>query len=162
MFFIKQVKPRYMREDKQAQMMNNFHLYGVKARALTPEAARSDTQPSYGELLCLSLNDILPSTDDQRKLLDNYCVLFARVICEHIPFFRKFEKCVPSHINHPYTQQMSQKSEVVSVLLPSKCLCIISVTFNMDLPQHTFRHSQSSAMDTLNNKSPFEISYFSA
>lgn len=109
------MKPRYMRQNKQAQMMNNFHIYGVKSRVMTPETAKSDTQPSYGELLCLSLDDILPSKDDQRKLLENYCVLFARVICEHIPFFQKYADCVPSHINHTYSKQMSQKSEVVSI-----------------------------------------------
>lgn len=77
---------------------------------MIPATAKSDTQPSYGEILCLSLDDILPSKDDQRKLLEKYCVLFARVICEHIPFFQKFADCVPSHI-----KQMSQKSEVVSI-----------------------------------------------
>lgn len=104
-----------MQENKQARMMNNFHIYGVKSRVMTQETAQSHKQPSYGELLCLSLDDILPSRDDQRKLLENYCVLFARVICEHIPFFKKFADCVPSHIIHPYSKEMSQKSEVVSI-----------------------------------------------
>ena len=93
--------------------MNNF-IYGVKSQVITQETAKSHTQPSYGELLCLSLDDILPSKDGQRKLLGNYCVLFFRVICEHIPFFQKFTDCVLSHINHPYSKEMSQKSEVIS------------------------------------------------
>ena len=50
-------------------MMNNFHIYGVKARVSPPETANSDSQPSYGELLCLTLDDILPSTDDNRSSL---------------------------------------------------------------------------------------------
>ena len=54
-----------MRMDKQSQMLNNFHIYGVKSRVLPPERAQSDRQPSYGELLCLTLDDILPTPDDK-------------------------------------------------------------------------------------------------
>jgi len=103
-----------MRMDKQSQMLNSFHLYAVKSRVIPPEKAQSLIQPSYGELLCLTLNDILPTPDDKSKLISNYCVLFARVICEHIPFFNKFADCVPAHIDHSYSKEMSQKSEVVS------------------------------------------------
>ena len=88
--------------DKQSQMLNNFHIYGVKSRVIPPERAQSVIQPSYGELLCLTLDDVLPTPDDKSKLLDNYCVLFARAVCKHIPFFQKFADCVPVHIDHLY------------------------------------------------------------
>ena len=93
---------------------------------------RSDTHtqalqkaPSYGEFLCLGIEDILPTLSDKDHLQENYIVLFARVICEHIPFSKKnFGECVPLHIEHCYSEQMSQKSDVVSynnVLLVTCC-----------------------------------------
>ena len=37
------------------------------------------------------------------------------MICEHLPFFKKnFGDCIPLHIDHRYSEQMSQISDVVS------------------------------------------------
>ena len=110
----KKVKPRHLRVDRQAQMLNSFHMYGVKARITPPESLRTDNPPSYGEFLCLSLEDILPTPPDKSQMLEDYCVLFARILCSQIPFFEKFSSCVPKHISHKYSSEMSQKSEVVS------------------------------------------------
>ncbi len=104
-----------MRVDKQSEMLNSFHIYGVMDRVLPSGRNQSELQPGHGELLCLTVEDILPTPDDIRKMLDTYCVLFARTICEHIPFFKQFADCVPPHIEHQYSPEMSQKSEVVSL-----------------------------------------------
>ena len=98
----------------QAQMLNSFHMYGVKARITPPESLRTDNPPSYGEFLCLSLEDILPTPPDKSQMLEDYCVLFVRILCSQTPFFEKFSGCVPKHISHKYLSEMSQKSEVVS------------------------------------------------
>lgn len=120
--------------DKQSQMLNSFHIYGVKSRVTPPQPAQSKIQPGYGELLCLTLDDILPTPDDKNQLIENYCVLFARAICEHIPFFKKFADSVPDHIDHLYSKQMSQKSEVVNYyfsLLTVICLELCSAKVNI-------------------------------
>ena len=103
-----------MRVDKQSKMLNYFHIFALKGRVFNgPQAPQKG--PSYGEFLCLALEDILPMLSDKDHLQENYIVLFARVICEQLPFFKKnFSECVPLHIDHCYSEQMSQKSDVVS------------------------------------------------
>ena len=99
-------------------MLNYFHVYAVNIRGFIPDnssAIQARAPPSYGKLLCLELQDILPTRSDKQQLLEHYNIQFARVICESVPFFKKnFSDCVPHHIKHDYSEQMSQKSEVVS------------------------------------------------
>ena len=102
----KKVKPQHMRVDRQARMFNSFHMYGVKTRITPPELLRTDDSPSYGEFMCLELDDILPTTDDKSQMLDDYCVVFARILCRQVPYFEKFSSCVPMHIPHDYSAEI--------------------------------------------------------
>ena len=105
----KNVKPRNMRVDAQTQSLHYVHIYSVKDRI--DFGKLSDVPPS-GEKC---LYDILPTTDDYENLKTNFSVLVARVIVEHIPFFSEnFCGTAPRHIPHPYSREMSRKSEVVS------------------------------------------------
>lgn len=107
-----------MRVDKQSTMLNYFHIYAVKSRFFINGPQAIQKGPSYGEFLCLGLEDILPTLSDKQQLEENYIVLFARVLCEYLPFFKKnFAECIPVNINHQYSEQMSQKSDVVSCIL---------------------------------------------
>ena len=101
-----------MRVDMQSSMLNYFHMYAVNTRVFSDENAQK--QPSYGELLCLHLQDILPTFNDKQQIERNYCIHFARIICQYIPFYKtRFADCVPKHIMHQHSAEMSQKSEVV-------------------------------------------------
>ena len=111
----KKVKPRHMREDRQAQMLNNFHLYAVRDRVDTSNLP--EELPSLRAFEGLTIHDILPSSDDHDKMLENYVTLFARVITAEIPFFKQFEDVVPLHIIHEHSREMERKSEVVSSTL---------------------------------------------
>ena len=107
-----------MRVDKQSAMLNYFHIYAVKSRLFIDGPQALGKGPGYGEFLCLGLEDILPTLSDKEQLEENYIVHFARVICEYLPFFKKkFAECVPVQIDHQYSQEMSQKSDVVSYIL---------------------------------------------
>ena len=107
-----------MRVDSQSTMLNYFHIYSVKSRLFIDGPQVIQKGPGYGELLCLGLEDIMPTLADKQQLQENYIIIFARVICEYLPFFKKnFAECVPVHINHQYSQEMSQKSDVVSCTL---------------------------------------------
>ena len=103
-----------MRVDKQSVMLNYFHIYAVKSRLFIdgPQALGKD--PGYGEFLCLGLEDILPTLSDKKQLEENYIVHFARVICKIFLF--NFAECVPVQIVDQYSQEMSQKSDVVSYI----------------------------------------------
>ena len=103
----KKVKPRYMREDRQAQMLNNFHLYAVRDRVDTSNLY--EELPSLRAFEGLTIHDILPSSDDHDKMLENYVTLFARVITAEIPFFKQFEDVVPLHIIHEHSRELEHK-----------------------------------------------------
>ena len=104
-----------MRVDKQSSMLNYFHIYGVKSRLVINTPQPILRGPSYGEFLCLGLEDILPTLSDKQQLEENYIILFARVLCGYVPFFKKnFAECIPVHIHHQYSEEMSKKSDIVS------------------------------------------------
>ena len=107
-------------------MLNYFHIYALKGRVLIDGPQAIEKGPSYGEFICLGLEDILPTLSDKEHLQENYIILLARVICEYLPFFKKnFAECVPKHIDHQYSEQMAQKSDVVSYTLIFLSLLII-------------------------------------
>ena len=138
----KKVKPRYMREDRQAQMLNNFHLYAVRDRVDTSNL--SEELPSLRAFEELTIHDILPSCDDRDKMLKNYVTLFARIITAEIPFFKQFQDAVPVHIGHEHSREMERKSEVVSstfFTLQSNSLVVLycahsclNIVFNLQVP----------------------------
>ena len=107
----KTVKPRYMRMNAQNKSLHYVQLYAVKDRVNLSQL--SQTFPSICEV---ALDTILPSDEDNASLMENMSILIARVIVNRIPFFNNdFKKLVPNHIQHKYSKEMCNKSEVVSV-----------------------------------------------
>lgn len=104
------VKPRYMREDAQNQSLHYVQLYAVKDRV--DFSAIPDCPPSSEK----NLYNILPTSDDYQMLKENMAVLVSRILVEHLRFFSEdFKNVATWHIQHRYSAQMSQKSEVVSL-----------------------------------------------
>lgn len=113
----KTVRPRHMRSDNQVRSLHYFHLYGVRDRI---DLSDFEDKPS-----CLSAEDIdvttvLPTTKDEATLKGLFGIHVARVLKKHMPFFSTFGKHLERHIEHEYTSEMSQKSEVVSTCLIMK------------------------------------------
>ena len=103
------VRPRYMREDAQNQSLHYVQMYAVKDRI------DYSSVPDSAPLSSRSIFDIIPSSDDYAQLKINLAILVARILVEHIQFFNEdFKDLVTKHILHKYSDQMSQKSEVVS------------------------------------------------
>lgn len=64
----------------------------------------------------LPLEDLLPSLSDDQVLLSNFSILISRVLCEELSYFIKnFDGVVTSHIRHLYSEEMSKRSETVSI-----------------------------------------------
>jgi hypothetical protein len=104
------VKSRFMRQDKQNRSLNYFNMYAVKDRidlsSLSSYKPEIDTD--------VDLTRLFPSTNVQSQIFEIMVVLVARVLVEHIPAVRfYFEDAVEYHVNHKYSSEMSQKSEVV-------------------------------------------------
>jgi hypothetical protein len=59
--------------------------------------------------------------------MSNMCVLIARTLMKHIPYFSEYGKGVEKHIRHQFYEEMSRKSEVVCDLMfmHTMHMCII-------------------------------------
>jgi len=59
---------------------------------------------------------ILPTEHTHKTIKNTYQILIARAIVIHLPAFHFLRSMVSWHIPHPYTKEMSEKSQVVSTL----------------------------------------------
>ena len=111
----KNVQPRFMRLDMQTRSLHYFHAYAVKDRV--DLSSFSDTVLSTSPLSEDELfNQILPSADDYERLSENFATLISRCLVNKIPFFsHNFKKATVKHIPHSHSDEMSQKSTIVSI-----------------------------------------------
>ena len=110
----KDVKPRFMRQDKQTQSLHYFNVIAVRDRIDTTNLEGY----TWSESSNISLSDILPSSDNYEQLKENFKVLVSRILCENMGFFKEhFLDIITHHIHHQYSQQMSQKSVIVSEII---------------------------------------------
>ena len=110
----KTVKPRDMRSDRQARSLHYFHLYAVRDRI---DASHLSEEPRLVEPDA-PVEELLPTVEDEHMMLANFEVLIGRTLVQHMPFFyRGFSDVVVQHIPHRFSEEMSQKSDVVSLSL---------------------------------------------
>jgi hypothetical protein len=76
-----------------------------------PEEHQELTQASN-----IRLTDILPTPDQFNILRDQLLVIIQRILVECVPLFAGCNDRVVDHIQHEYSQEMSYKSEVVSII----------------------------------------------
>ena len=110
----KYVKPREMRFDAQAKSLNYFNSYAVKGRV---DVSYLEDRPCLPDFSGFKATSLLPTKSDDQSLKSNFVVTIARVLKKHCPFFKKFGSAVQRHIKHQYYSEMSQKSEVVSIII---------------------------------------------
>ena len=107
----KQVNPRDMRSDNQTRSLHYFHTYAVRDRI---DLTGVSDQKVVPDLKTIRLDDILPTSSQEKELRGNFSILFARMLKKHMPFFAKFGQGLERHIRHEFYSEMSEKSEVVS------------------------------------------------
>jgi len=107
----KTVSPRYMTADKQRQSLHYFQILAVLDRI---DFHHLSNDKLIGEVSALPFSTFLPDRDDCKSLRSNYAVLLGRELVNSIPYFKDFADCIPIHIEHKYSREMSQKSVVVS------------------------------------------------
>ncbi|XP_066910178.1 uncharacterized protein [Clytia hemisphaerica] len=56
---------------------------------------------------------ILPSVSDSTEVLDDFKFLVSRSIAKFMPSFKMFQKVIPKHMKHDFSEEMSKPSEVV-------------------------------------------------
>ena len=110
----KNIKPQDMRIDNQTKSLHYFHLYDVRDRIDLTEYGDEEPTP---DISSVSVDSILPSAEDDLAMRTNFSILIARVLRKHMPFFKEFGVGLERHIRHEFYEEMSAKSEVVSVLM---------------------------------------------
>ena len=112
----KTVRPREMRIDHQSRSLHYFHLYGVRDRVsvdhLHDEAALPD-------LKSVNVKEVLPTTQDEKRLRENFAFHIACILKRRSKFFAEFGSGLQRHIKHDKYNEMATKSEVVSTLVPT-------------------------------------------
>ena len=112
----KTVRPREMRIDHQSRSLHYFDLYGVRDRVsvdhLHDEAALPD-------LKSVNVKEDLPTTQDEKRLWEDFAFHIACVLKGRSKFFAEFGSDLQQHIKHDkYNEMAATKSEVVSTLVP--------------------------------------------
>ena len=75
----------------------------------------SDHSATSKDIRSAPTSTFLPTMEDCKKVWDNY-VLVARVLVDHLTILHPLKKCVPCHVEHKYSSEMSNKSEIVTKL----------------------------------------------
>ena len=95
--------------DSQTQSLHYVQIYGGRNRI---DLSKLSLLPKTGEMC---IYDVLPTTEDYQKLKENMFILVARLMTDNLPYFsHDFKSLVQRHIPHPYSHEMSTKSEAVS------------------------------------------------
>ena len=109
----KTVKPHHMQSDRQTQSLHYFHMYAVRDRVDLGDSSESLRATPIDP----PLEELLPSPDDNEQLLANITTLVTRTLAHHMKFFHdNFGDVIEHHILHPYSKEMSKKSDVVSFM----------------------------------------------
>jgi L1 cell adhesion molecule like protein len=106
----KEVKPRDMRSDHQTRSLHYFHAYALRDQL---NLDKCDDSASALDLSSIDLRLLFPSKDDNTEIRKNMCILMARTLKKHVPYFAKFGEGLERHITHKFSDEMSRKSTVV-------------------------------------------------
>lgn len=96
----------------------------MREKVINPESEESMPQKPIDDL---QLVELLPDKVVQENLVWQWAVLVSRVITKYLTKFKMYAKYVLYHIPHPYSKEMAEKSEIVSIicsmyLLESHCV----------------------------------------
>ncbi|XP_076078863.1 uncharacterized protein LOC143048879 [Mytilus galloprovincialis] len=64
--------------------------------------------------------DYIPNPNDIQNIKYDYTILIARVLQNHIPFFRQFKDVIPNEISSPISDKLKQKSRVIPLAVLHK------------------------------------------
>ena len=69
----------------------------------------------------VEMRKILPTAEVQESILSDLCYIIPRVIAEYLAPYKTFRKAVRYYVPHAHSQEMTEKSEVVSCQCMKKC-----------------------------------------
>ena len=88
------------------------HQFVVLDRVQDPTLDCQRSQKKVGDI---QLAEILPNQHVQARLVRNWAFIVSRIITKYLPPFQSFQDVVVRHIPHKYSEEISQKSNCVSL-----------------------------------------------
>lgn len=76
-----------------------------------------ESQKAKEKIRDIELVEILPVQDVQQWLKNRWAALVSRTVCKFLQAFKHLENVAVHHVPNPYTDEMSQKSTSVSVIM---------------------------------------------
>ncbi len=110
----KTVKPNDMRIDNQTKSLHYVHKYAVLDRVDMSCFDDKPCRPDIGNIQ-EHLGSMLPTKQDSESLRQNMATLVARILIKNFPYLKSFARCLGRHILHRFSNEMSEKSHVVSI-----------------------------------------------
>lgn len=105
------IQARYQSTDRTNQSIHWTQQYAVLNRI---DISSFDNSKPQMMLRDIQLSNVLPSNAVLKSFKWNCSVLVSRVISKYLDSFQHMQDCVVRHISHKYSEEMSQKSEIVS------------------------------------------------
>ena len=79
--------------------------------------ATLDKHISQEDVDDVQLIELLPDKDVQANFLQNWAILASRIITKYLPSLKCMNDVVIRHIPHEYSEEMSKKSDTVSMFM---------------------------------------------
>ena len=91
------------------------HQYASLDRVQDPNLEKHASQKDVDDV---QLIELLPDQDAQANFLQNWAILAGRIITKSLPSLKCVNDVVICHIPHKYSDEMSKKSDTVSMFMP--------------------------------------------
>ena len=108
----KNVKPTDYRVDSQTKSLHFFQSYAVRDRI---DLSSYDDSPPVVDESSIDTTKLLPSASDSEEQTKHFAYHVARVLKQYMPFLTSYGSGLETHIRHQFYEEMSQKSEIVSL-----------------------------------------------
>ena len=92
----------------------NLDYHWVNHKIVVNRVSGNKFDKSPRDILNVSNHRFLPTVQDQKRQRQNYIVLVARILVEHLECFKVFKDVCVSHIPHKYSKELAVKSQSVS------------------------------------------------
>lgn len=98
------------------QSIHWTHHVAIRDRVVTPCRDHAEAT-GQRKLMDLELSELLPSEDSNFAVESDFITLVSRILVKYLPAFSFLKDVVVHHNPHQYSQEMAQKSEVVSTVI---------------------------------------------
>ena len=108
-----EIHARMQSKDHSNQSIHWTHQYAGKDRVID---RMLETRHHQKAVCDIQLAELLPDENTCARLQKRWAVLVSRVVTSYLKEFKFLQREVVRHIPHQYSHQMSQKSDIVSII----------------------------------------------